>query len=132
MDTFQPYELVLIKASEIEAELKRLNRWSISPLPPDKFEDMGAFGGNTMSFEQWLQFVLIPRIQEIVDQKEDFPRESMLAPYAIRYFNGDMGVDDLQQLLYDLDLLINKKLHKEKDEWNSSPINEASPVDYSI
>ncbi len=132
MDTFQPYELVLIKAGEIEAELKRLNRWSQSALPSEKYNDMGAFGENTMSFEQWLQFILIPRINEIVETKGEFPDGSMLAPYAIRYFDGDPEADDLHQLLYDLDTLINKRTHREDFEWKPSPINEASPIDYSI
>lgn len=132
MDTFQPYELVLIKAKEIEAELKRLNRWSLSPLPAEKFNDMGAFGENTMSFEQWLQFILIPRINEIVESKGEFPEGSMLAPYAIRYFDGDHEADDLHQLMYDLDTLINKRTHEEDIEWKPSPIDEASPIDYSI
>jgi uncharacterized protein YqcC (DUF446 family) len=132
MDTFQLYELVLIKANEIEAELRRLKRWSIVPLPSEKFNDMGAFGENTMSFEQWLQFILIPRINEIAESKGEFPGGSMLAPYAIRYFDGDAEADDLHQLLYDLDTLINKKSHKADQEWRPSPIDETPPVDYSI
>jgi uncharacterized protein YqcC (DUF446 family) len=132
MDTFQPYELVLIKASEIEAELKRLNRWNLSPLPAEKYDDMGAFGENTMSFEQWLQFILIPRINEIIENKGEFPEGSMLGPYAIRYFDGDHEADDLHQLLYDLDTLINKKTHGEESEWKPSFNDETSATDYAI
>lgn len=131
MDTFQPYELVLIKAREIEGELKRLKRWNPSPLPPEKFTDMGAFGENTMSFEQWLQFILIPRINEIADQKGEFPENSMLAPYAIRYFDGDYEADDLHQLLFDLDTLINKRTHQ-SNEWKPSAIETGSAIDYPI
>lgn len=46
------YVLASAKAKEIEAELKRLNRWSAEPLPSEKLENMGAFGSNTMAFEQ--------------------------------------------------------------------------------
>lgn len=104
-----PYTKVSNKASEIEAELKRLNRWCAEPLQPEKFKDMGAFGSNTMTFEQWLQFILIPRIQAIVDEKGEFPSNSMLAPYAIRVFNGDPEAGKLHDLLYELDNLINEK-----------------------
>jgi uncharacterized protein YqcC (DUF446 family) len=103
------YQSASGKADEIEAELKRLNRWSQNPLPAEAFEDMGAFGSNTMSFENWLQFVLIPRIHEIVEEKGDFPAGSHLAPYAIRYFDGDYDADPLHELLYQLDQLINNK-----------------------
>ena len=103
------YQLATAKADEIEAELKRLGRWSQNQLPDEAFENMGAFGSNTMSFENWIQFVLIPRIREIVEQKDDFPAGSHLAPYAIRYFDGDYDADPLRELLYQLDQLINEK-----------------------
>jgi uncharacterized protein YqcC (DUF446 family) len=101
------YDLASAKANEIEAELKLLRRWTTSPLPPEKFENMGAFGCNTMSFEQWLQFVLLPRIEAIVRQKDQFPQGSMLGPYAIRIFDGDLESTHLHDLLYELDEIVN-------------------------
>lgn len=103
------YELVALKADEIEAELKRLGRWMGNPLPDEYFIDMGAFGSKTMGFEQWLQFILIPRIRGIIEEKSDFPKGSNLAPYGVRYFDGDTNAGTLQDLLYNLDQLINQK-----------------------
>jgi len=103
------YELVASKADEIEVELKRMGRWMENPLPDEYFVDMGAFGSNTMGFEQWLQFVLIPRIREVVQEKSNFPAGSNLAPYGIRYFDGDTNAKTLQDILYSLDQLINQK-----------------------
>ena len=79
------YTLVTAKALELEMELRRLDRWQNAPLPNEMFENMGAFGENTMTFEQWLQFVLLARIQQIVTDHDEFPSGSMLAmtiPYA--------------------------------------------------
>ncbi|HEX6892490.1 MAG TPA: YqcC family protein, partial [Chryseolinea sp.] len=56
------YALLAIKAAAVANELRRLNRWQHLPFSSDKFENMGAFGSNTMTFEQWIQFVLVPRI----------------------------------------------------------------------
>ncbi len=103
------YILATTKANEIEDELKRINRWSGQPLSPEKFENMGAFGINTMTFEQWLQFVLIPRINSIVQKKEELPESSELAPYAIRVFDGDPEAHSLHDILYELDKLINEQ-----------------------
>jgi len=108
-NTNELYAFVLAKAKEIENELRRLNRWQSGPLPEEKFTDMGAFGSNSMSFEQWLQFVLIPRIVEITESNGNFPEESHLATYAIRYFDGDDDSGSLQAILNELDQLINKK-----------------------
>src|SRR6267142_2718524 len=101
------YQQVEFIANKIEAELKALNRWDKEPLPPDRYEDMGAFGSNTMAFVQWLQFILIPRIREILKERGDFPRGSMLATYAIREFDGDPNSGQLHELLYELDKLVN-------------------------
>jgi uncharacterized protein YqcC (DUF446 family) len=103
------YTLATNKAHEIEHELKHLKRWSTEPLQPEKYKDMGAFGSNTMTFEQWLQFILVPRIHAIVEEKGEFPNNSMLAPYAIRVFDGDPEAGKLHDLLYELDKLINEK-----------------------
>lgn len=91
----------------IEEELRWLNRWQADALPAEKFENMGAFGSNTMAFEQWLQFILIPRVQQIVKDRDEFPAGSMLATYAVRAFDGDNESAHLQKLLYDIDQLIN-------------------------
>jgi len=101
------YALIAAKALEIEEELRWLNRWQADSLPADKYENMGAFGSNTMAFEQWLQFVLIPRIQQIVKDRDKFPSGSMLATYAVRAFDGDQESTHLQKLLSDIDQLIN-------------------------
>lgn len=98
---------VLAKANEIEAELKRLNRWDEVPLPEEQFENMGAFGSTTMRFEQWIQFVLIDTIQEIVNEEAAFPSESNVGVYAVRVFDTDPEADVLTQLLSELDELIN-------------------------
>jgi uncharacterized protein YqcC (DUF446 family) len=101
------HALIGAKAMAIEEELRWLNRWQSDSLPAEKFENMGAFGSNTMAFEQWLQFILIPRIHEIVKDRDEFPSGSMLATYAVRAFDGDNEAAHLQKLLYDIDQLIN-------------------------
>ena len=94
-------------ANAIEEELKQLGRWSDKPLPMEAYEDMGAFGSNTMAFEQWIQFILLERIQEIVTQRGNFPTQSSLGAYAVRVFDGDPQSTTLYHLLTALDELIN-------------------------
>jgi uncharacterized protein YqcC (DUF446 family) len=96
------------KALEIEKELRRSGRWSNEPLAAEKLKDMGAFGENTMCFEEWLQFILVPRIREIVRTKDSFPTGSMIASYAIRVLDGDPESATLHELLYELDRIVNQ------------------------
>ncbi len=53
-------------ADKIEQELRRLNVWQAEPLPETAYQSTRAFFGDTMSFYQWLQFVLIPRVRNVV------------------------------------------------------------------
>lgn len=98
-------QVVLEKISAIEAELKRLGRWSGEELREEQYEDMGAFGANTMSYEQWLQFILIPTVKDIIESKEEFPDESNTGAYAVRYFDGDTDAATLISLLSEFDQL---------------------------
>jgi uncharacterized protein YqcC (DUF446 family) len=94
-------------AFAIEAELRALGAWSSTPMAPEKLVDMGAFGSNTMSFEEWIQFILLARIHSIVDEKGTLPSDSMISTYAIREFDGNTGYDNLMNLLRQLDDLAN-------------------------
>ena len=67
---------------------------------------MGAFGENTMTFDQWMQFVLVPRLREIVRDREAFPSGSDLAAYAVRALDGDPDCYRFHDLLYAIDHLV--------------------------
>lgn len=90
-------------ADRMEAELKRIGMWQQEPLPDEVFEDMGAFGYKTMAFEQWLQFILIPRVRDIIAAQDDFPEESEVGVYAVRAFDGYPDADALVLLLNEFD-----------------------------
>jgi uncharacterized protein YqcC (DUF446 family) len=98
------HERLASKADEIEAELRLLGWWS-APKPDMNFTK--AFGMDTMAFGQWLTFVLVPRIREMVATKGTPPRGSMVAVQAVREFDGQPETDELQRLLRELDEIVN-------------------------
>lgn len=75
-------------ADRLEAELRRLGAWGDAPLPPAKMQFTRAFGGDTMAFEQWIQFVLVARLRDIAASGGPLPPSSNLAAYAVREFDG--------------------------------------------
>lgn len=101
------YEEAGVKIREIEDELKRLGRWKKETPPKEKFQNMGPFGMKTMSVEEWIQFVLIPRVKEIIKQKEKFPL-SQFAVYATRNLDGDPDGARLLELIQGFDAIVNK------------------------
>ncbi len=100
--------IVAAKVDAIEAEMKRIGMWQAEALPAEKLEFQRAFGGDTMAFEQWLQFVFIVRVREIIAARGRFPSGSQVADQAFREWKmwGERGeVDGLLELLREFDAL---------------------------
>ena len=91
---------------KIEAELKQAGYWQSTPLSEDKFNNMGAFGMNTMTFSQWLQFVFLPQARKAVSGEREFPSKSNVSAQAIREFDGDPGAETLVSLLCEFDAVV--------------------------
>jgi uncharacterized protein YqcC (DUF446 family) len=111
--TLSPDELraqVGALADALELELRGLGRWSDRTPPAEAFKDMAPFGGRTMGFEQWIQFVLIPRIREALREGAEFPSHSAVGVYAVRALDGDYDADRLCSLLSDLDWVIERRM----------------------
>lgn len=102
------YLLAEQKISEIEEEMKRTGYWSSEPLPEEAYDFREAFAMDTMAFSQWLQFILIPRVRSIIEQKGDFPTDSMVGVQAAREFDGDANAAHLVSLLSEFDALFRK------------------------
>jgi len=102
------YTLAEKKISQIEEEMKRTGYWSSEPLPEEAYDFLRAFAMDTMAFSQWLQFILIPNVRSIIEQKGDFPSESMVGVQAAREFDGDANASHLVSLLSEFDALFRK------------------------
>ena len=86
-------------ADRIEQELRRLNVWQPEPPPPEAFQSHRAFFGDTMSFYQWLQFVLLPRVRNVIATQGSFPGNSQVGAYAVRELDGCDEAGELIALL---------------------------------
>ncbi len=100
-----PYAEATRRIDAVELALRRLGRWQDTPLPPEKLQFALAFGADTMAFEQWLQFVLIPRVREVIATKGRFPASSQTVVHAARTFDGDTAAAPLLDALGDFDAL---------------------------
>ncbi len=90
-------------AQRIERELRNLEVWRFEPLPEAAYESNQAFLADTMTFYQWLQFVLLPRIREVIAEKGEFPSRSQVGVYAVRELDGLTEASELVSLLAEFD-----------------------------
>ena len=100
------YDTVRQHIEGIEAEMKRIGLWSDTPPHPEQFSFKRGFAGDTMAFDQWLQYVFIANVRAILDQRGQFPASSSVGSYAVREWDGSpFGTDHLIDLLIAFDRL---------------------------
>ncbi len=92
---------------ELESAMRAAGLWPAEP-PPEPLEVIGAFGCENMAFTQWLAWVLIPRVREIVAGNGRFPSDSAVAAYAVRELDGTAKAERVVELLTQFDEMVNK------------------------
>ncbi len=105
------YQSAASYADRIEQELRGLNAWQAEPPPAAAFQSKRAFFGDTMSFYQWLQWVLLARIRDVVQSRGAFPAHSSVAAYAVRELDGYDEANPLISLLSEFDAFIERLPH---------------------
>jgi len=102
----QELEAVL---AAIEAILRREGRWSETPPSPEALASRMPFCHDTLPFEQWLQWVLIPRLRNLAASGGTLPHGSAIAPYAeVMLPRAGWGSAALVARLRELDALLNR------------------------
>lgn len=72
----------------IEAEMRRLRLWSSTAPSPRALRSTQPFCIDTLEFTEWLQFIFLPRMKDLVEQGESLPAVSGIAPMAEEHFNA--------------------------------------------
>ncbi|MCG9714466.1 YqcC family protein [Shewanella insulae] len=87
----------------IEAELKRLQMWQDRPPSPEAMADPTPFACESMAFEQWLQFIFLPKMDEIIGTNGVLPSKIALGPMAEHVWQGRNEMQTLITIINQLD-----------------------------
>jgi uncharacterized protein YqcC (DUF446 family) len=71
---------------DIEKELRDLRFWEFESPSADALASTQPFAIDTLNFPQWLQFIFIPRLYFMVEQRLPLPSISGVKPMAEEYF----------------------------------------------
>ncbi|RYY73401.1 MAG: YqcC family protein [Gammaproteobacteria bacterium] len=71
---------------EIEKELRELRLWEFESPSEDALASTQPFAIDTLNFPQWLQFIFVPRLYLMAEQRLSLPRVSGVKPMAEEYF----------------------------------------------
>jgi uncharacterized protein YqcC (DUF446 family) len=103
------YERARWILGNIVETMKDLELWEVEEPEPSAFDSRVAFYGDTMSFAQWLRFVLVPRLEGIIAERGTFPGSSMLGLKVLReyvHFGSLEGADYIIDALQRLDTFV--------------------------
>ena len=82
---------------ELERELRMLGLWGACAPSHDALRSTQPFSVDTLDFTQWLQWVFIPRMADMLERGEPLPRDCAIAPLAEAVLE-DMKVDTTRLL----------------------------------
>ncbi|MDB5190177.1 MAG: hypothetical protein JWN49_503 [Parcubacteria group bacterium] len=100
---------LLNKLVEIQTEMERIGYWKDESLSVDTSDSKEDFMADKLSFEQWLQYIFIPRAREAI-KNDRAPSQSMVGTKAMREYDYMSKVEEalpLVDLLNEFDDLIN-------------------------
>lgn len=70
----------------LTTELKFLKLWQVQQPSTAELASSAPFCCDTLVFEQWLQFIFVPRITQLINQQQALPAKIALMPMAEESF----------------------------------------------
>lgn len=77
---------------DVECDLRKLDAWSSMPPTEEQLASTQPFCIDTLTFVEWVQFVFVARMRELLDNELPLPQKCGIAPMAEEYFRG-LSVD---------------------------------------
>lgn len=82
LKTMSKSQAVSQSIEAIRCEMKRLSLWESSPPSHEALSSQQPFCIDTLEFAQWIQWILIPRLEAILKTNIPLPDSSAIHPYA--------------------------------------------------
>ena len=83
----------------MEVQLKHKGLWSGRSVSDDALRSQIPFAADTMAFEQWLQFIYLPQLRDIIQKHHALPVAMQVAPAAEVYIPEQNTIIGVLRLL---------------------------------
>ncbi len=92
---------------EVEASLRVHGKWDKHKPQPSDLSSTFPFCMDTLKFEQWLQWIFLPRMKDTLEKTKPLPVQSAIFEYAEECLHkSDPSTDTLLKQLKTFDELI--------------------------
>lgn len=83
MSQYQQVSLLLI---EIRSEMETIGLWQQEPPAPEALASSQPFCVDTLNFSEWVQWLLLPRLEMMIQARQPLPQNSEIQPMAEEVF----------------------------------------------
>jgi uncharacterized protein YqcC (DUF446 family) len=74
-------------------ELHVMGLWQEQNPAPEALASVEPFAVDQLSFSQWLQFIFLPRMEQLIEAQAPLPQNCSIAPMAEESFTADDRID---------------------------------------
>ena len=101
------YTLLASLLIDIEYELRRANLWSAETPPAEALASVEPFCVDTLDFQQWLQFILLPRMNALIATQAPLPDKCDITAMAETAWSANTQAKPVIDTLRQFDNIIN-------------------------
>lgn len=101
------YTLLASLLIDIECELRRSHLWSAEPPSAEALASVEPFCVDTMDLQQWLQFIFLPRMHELLVAKAPLPAQCDITAIAETVWTANIHAKPVIDVLRQFDAVIN-------------------------
>ena len=98
--------------SALEREMRVQARWEQRAPSREALQSRQPFAVDTLSFDQWLQWIFVPKLSQMLSQQLPLPGNCAVSPMAEEvYGDADPGAQRLIRILAEIDTLLTSSDH---------------------
>lgn len=94
---------------KLEGELRLQLLWSSEKPSQEAMNDNSPFSCEAMSFENWVQFIFIPKMKDLIDRSQSLPTNIAIAPMAHHVWSSKQNLHTLILIFDNLDTLLSEQ-----------------------
>ena len=91
----------------LESEMRAQGRWEEQPPSAEALASTEPFAVDTLDFDQWLQWMFLPRLNEMLAMQLPLPTNCAVCPMAEEVYGiEDIGGERLRTIIAQIDELL--------------------------
>lgn len=91
---------------DLEMAMQASNLWSSAVPSPQALTSKAPFACDSLYFEQWLQFIFIPKMRALVESQQTLPKFSAILPMAEESWKNKTGVNHVLAIIKSCDAVL--------------------------